>query len=217
MARAREAARARTARGEPPSPMEQIIIFDMAGLSMWPEARGLAIFKQVVAVDGAHYPETLHRQFIINAPFIFSALWRFVRGWIDPVTASKVVILGKDYASALLEEIDPAQLPVEYGGTNPFEVERPPGTDEAGAAVAAQLTEARAALAAIGARHAHVREKAALAAPPPLATHTPKATSSSIRPSHTAVSRRRQIRSWSTRSSMTSIPFALTRASTSTT
>ena len=36
--------------------------------------------------------------------------------------------------------------------------------------MAAQLTEARAALAAIGARHAHAREKAALAAPPPLAT-----------------------------------------------
>lgn len=68
---------------------------------------------------------SLCQHFIINAPFIFSAIWRVVRGWLDPVTAQKIQILGSNYQETLLAEIAPEQLPVEYGGTNPFVLESP--------------------------------------------------------------------------------------------
>ena len=44
-------------------------------------------------------------------------LWAMVRPWLDPVTKEKFFVLGGSYQSALLEKIDPDQLPVEYGGT----------------------------------------------------------------------------------------------------
>ena len=96
---------------------QQIVVLDMAGLSFWPNAAGLRIFKRIIKIDASFYPETLRVQYIVNAPFIFSAIWAVVRPWLDPVTAAKVRIVGHSgTASALLERIDASQLPAEYGG-----------------------------------------------------------------------------------------------------
>ena len=54
--------------------------------------------------------------YVINAPSIFPALWNAVKGWIDPVTARKIHILGDDYKETLLSIIDENVLPEEYGG-----------------------------------------------------------------------------------------------------
>lgn len=40
-----------------------------------------------------------------------------IKGWLDPVTAAKIYILGKNYREVLAELIDLDQLPVEMGGT----------------------------------------------------------------------------------------------------
>jgi len=103
---------------------QQIVVLDMAGLSFWPNAAGLRIFKRIIKIDASFYPETLRVQYIVNAPFIFSAIWAVVRPWLDPVTAAKVRIVGHSgTASALLERIDASQLPAEYGGQSTFAME----------------------------------------------------------------------------------------------
>ena len=66
----------------------------------------------------AYYPETLRRAFLINAPLYARIGWAIVKTFMDPVTVSKVVILGTDYRGTLLEYIDADQLPVEFGGTH---------------------------------------------------------------------------------------------------
>ena len=40
---------------------------------------------------------------------------RHCRGWLDPKTKEKFVLLGSDYTEKLLEIIDADQLPVECG------------------------------------------------------------------------------------------------------
>jgi len=37
------------------------------------------------------------------------------RPWLDPVTATKISVLGANYKQELLKYIDADQLPVEYG------------------------------------------------------------------------------------------------------
>lgn len=55
--------------------------------------------------------------YIINAPFMFSTVWGFIKPWLDEVTVAKISILGSDYKGKLLEQIPKENLPVEYGGT----------------------------------------------------------------------------------------------------
>mmetsp|Transcript_37480 Transcript_37480/g.87100 ORF Transcript_37480/g.87100 Transcript_37480/m.87100 type:complete len:204 (+) Transcript_37480:132-743(+) len=102
---------------------QQVVIMDLKGLSalsMWPDRRAVDILRELIRISSTYYPETLACYFFINAPAMFTELWRAVRGYIDPATVDKMRILGKDYQAELLELIDPEQLPVEYGGTNPF-------------------------------------------------------------------------------------------------
>ena len=53
---------------------------------------GLAVLKSTIEVDQRHYPETLHRFFIVNAPFILKAVWRLVKPWLDPHTQTKIQV-----------------------------------------------------------------------------------------------------------------------------
>jgi hypothetical protein len=53
----------------------------------------------------------------INAPYLFSTAWSFVRPLLDEVTVSKISILGSNYRSVLLEQIPAENLPTYLGGT----------------------------------------------------------------------------------------------------
>ncbi|KAK7956242.1 SEC14 cytosolic factor [Apiospora aurea] len=65
----------------------------------------------------AHYPETLDRIFIIGAPAFFSTVWGWVKRWFDPVTVSKIFILGPtDVLPVLTSFIDIKNIPKAYGG-----------------------------------------------------------------------------------------------------
>ncbi|KAI9701968.1 MAG: hypothetical protein M1836_001312 [Candelina mexicana] len=65
----------------------------------------------------AHYPETLDRIFVIGAPSFFPTVWSWIKKWFDPVTTSKIHILGGgDVRNTLLNFVDPADLPKKYGG-----------------------------------------------------------------------------------------------------
>ncbi|KAG5976070.1 hypothetical protein E4U56_002412 [Claviceps arundinis] len=66
----------------------------------------------------AHYPETLDMIFIIGAPFFFSTVWGWVRRWFDPITVSKIHVLGPHEVKSVLERyIDPSNIPKKYGGS----------------------------------------------------------------------------------------------------
>ncbi|KAL6051972.1 CRAL-TRIO domain-containing protein [Balamuthia mandrillaris] len=95
----------------------QVIVADLAGLG-WSHMHGPAIdvFKQIVAIDEANYPECLKAFYVINAPKLFTMAFRMIRPLLDPKTLSKVHVLGADYKEALLEAIHEDNLPKAYGG-----------------------------------------------------------------------------------------------------
>lgn len=63
-----------------------------------------------------HYPECMGKFYIINAPFMFSTIWSFVKPWLDAVTVAKIDIIGSAYKDKLLAQIDADNLPKELGG-----------------------------------------------------------------------------------------------------
>ncbi|KAF1811190.1 CRAL/TRIO domain-containing protein [Eremomyces bilateralis CBS 781.70] len=70
----------------------------------------------------AHYPETLDRIFIIGAPVFFPTVWSWIKRWFDPITVSKIFILGPSEVKPTLEKfIDIANIPKKYGGELDFE------------------------------------------------------------------------------------------------
>jgi hypothetical protein len=97
---------------------KQTVIMDMKGMSFWPRAGGVSVFKRILLIDSKYYPELLANHFIINAPFIFTGVWAMIKPWLDPITAAKINVMGKHYLPTLLEKIDAAQIPIEFGGTS---------------------------------------------------------------------------------------------------
>jgi len=58
--------------------------------------------------------------FMINPPWIFSAFWKIISRFLDPVTANKIIFTDKS-GSATLEHIDAENLETVYAGTNDFQ------------------------------------------------------------------------------------------------
>ncbi|KAF2754596.1 CRAL/TRIO domain-containing protein [Pseudovirgaria hyperparasitica] len=76
-----------------------------------------AYIPHITSLLAAHYPEMLDEVFIVNAPGFFPRVWKWIEGWFDPVTASKLRFLGKEEMGILRERIWEGDLPVRYGGT----------------------------------------------------------------------------------------------------
>ena len=54
---------------------------------------------------------------IINAPWLFSAIWTIISGFLDEKTAAKISVLGSGYQSEILALVDEENLPISLGGT----------------------------------------------------------------------------------------------------
>jgi hypothetical protein len=95
-------------------------ILDMAGFSaMTSTSATRAYVLRMVALDSKHYPETLGRMFIINAPTVFSIAWSIIRPFLDERTQNKIEIFASEdgWKKRLREIIDVDKLPQEYGGS----------------------------------------------------------------------------------------------------
>ncbi len=45
-------------------------------------------------MDSDNYPESCHAIYIVNNNAIFSAIWRLVKGFVDPGTRDKIHVMG---------------------------------------------------------------------------------------------------------------------------
>ena len=90
-------------------------IVDLSGLTM-SHRQCLKYMRTITALDQQYYPESLGKTYVINAPWIFPALWKLVKALLDPVTAEKVTVLGSNYKDVLRERFELKDLPAEYGG-----------------------------------------------------------------------------------------------------
>ena len=72
--------------------------------------------QEMAKVGQDRYPECMGKFYIINAPWGFSAVWNFAKGWLDEVTVAKIAILGSNYQKDLLAQIPAENLPSDLGG-----------------------------------------------------------------------------------------------------
>ena len=108
---------------EPRDDAQGITVLDCSGIGMTDLSGDVMGFiRKTNALYGKHFPEKAHKIYLVNTPFLFGAIWRLVRPFIDPVTVAKVNILrGQSYIkNELLKSIAPDQLPKEYGGTSQY-------------------------------------------------------------------------------------------------
>eukprot|EP00656_Telonema_subtile_P005809 TRINITY_DN12654_c0_g1_i2.p1 TRINITY_DN12654_c0_g1~~TRINITY_DN12654_c0_g1_i2.p1 ORF type:complete len:314 (-),score=102.85 TRINITY_DN12654_c0_g1_i2:58-999(-) len=73
-------------------------------------------FKELSALDEAHYPEFVGRCIVINTSFMVRMAWKVISAFLNPKSVSKVAILGTDYKETLLQEVHEHHLPAFLGG-----------------------------------------------------------------------------------------------------
>jgi hypothetical protein len=84
--------------------------------------------KFMIKVFEANYPESLGAVLVHKAPWLFNAIWKIIKGWLDPVVASKVHFTSDVHD--LEQYIPKSQIIKELGGEEDWEykyVEPTPG------------------------------------------------------------------------------------------
>ncbi|GAQ80813.1 Sec14p-like phosphatidylinositol transfer family protein [Klebsormidium nitens] len=110
-----------TVAAMPPGVEQWVWIMDLQGYSR-ANSPPLSVSYATMKILADHYPERLKTAFIVDAPSIFSFLWKALASFIDPVTKEKVkFVYSKDLrpaeapedASGVAREEAPATKPVE--------------------------------------------------------------------------------------------------------
>ncbi|CAG88088.1 DEHA2E12474p [Debaryomyces hansenii CBS767] len=91
-------------------------IMDLKGISLSAAYQVVNYVKEASAIGQDYYPERMGKFYLINSPFGFSTAFRVFKPFLDPVTVSKIFILGSSYQKELLKQIPPENLPAKYGG-----------------------------------------------------------------------------------------------------
>ncbi|KAJ5898780.1 hypothetical protein N7495_003524 [Penicillium taxi] len=103
------------------------IIFDMTGFGL--ANMDYTPVKFMIKCFEANYPESLGAVLIHKAPWVFSSIWSVIKGWLDPVVASKINFTKN--REDLEAFIAPGQIMKELDGDEQWEYEyKEPQKDE---------------------------------------------------------------------------------------
>jgi hypothetical protein len=58
----------------------------------------LGMVRQTLYIGLTHYPELIHKIYILDAPFLFRAVWAFIQPFLDASTKSKIQFVTGDKA-----------------------------------------------------------------------------------------------------------------------
>ena len=92
-------------------------IMDLKGVGLGSAKQVYDYVGKASGISQNYYPERLGKLYVINAPWGFSTVWSFVKGFLDPVTVAKIHILGTGYEKELHAQIPKYNLPKRFGGT----------------------------------------------------------------------------------------------------
>lgn len=105
------------------------ILFDLTGISL--KNIDLHAVKFLAKAFEANYPECLHAIWIHNAPWVFFTVWKLIRGWLDPVVASKIHFTNS--VEDLEKFTDRKYIPEFVGGNDKYHPKYVPPTEESAA------------------------------------------------------------------------------------
>ncbi|KAE8450040.1 hypothetical protein EG329_007179 [Mollisiaceae sp. DMI_Dod_QoI] len=88
------------------------VVFDMTGFSL--ANMDYAPVKFMIKCFEANYPESLGVVLVHKAPWVFQGIWKIIKGWLDPVVASKVHFTNNN--EEMEEFVPKSQIIKELGG-----------------------------------------------------------------------------------------------------
>ncbi|GAA6012655.1 hypothetical protein JCM10207_009070 [Rhodosporidiobolus poonsookiae] len=91
-------------------------IMDLKGVGLSQFWKVKNYVQEASSISQDHYPESMGRFYVINAPWGFSTVWSLVKGWLDEATVAKIHILGSSYKDDLLKQVPADSLPAFLGG-----------------------------------------------------------------------------------------------------
>jgi hypothetical protein len=94
------------------------IVFDMQDFGM--ANMDYAPVKFMIKCFEANYPESLGSVVVYKSPWIFQSIWKVIRGWLDPVVASKINF-ENDVAGLEKYLGPPERVMKELGGAEDYE------------------------------------------------------------------------------------------------
>ncbi|KAL2847041.1 CRAL-TRIO domain-containing protein [Aspergillus pseudodeflectus] len=87
--------------------------------------------KEISWILATCFPEVIDRIYVCNAPSYFSTLWKMLKGFVEPKTAEKIVVLTtSETYPALNEDIEHPSIPANFGGGFAYETGILPDLDE---------------------------------------------------------------------------------------
>ncbi|KAK3697622.1 phosphatidylinositol transfer protein csr1 [Vermiconidia calcicola] len=92
------------------------IVFDMTDFAL--ANMDYTPVKFMIKCFEANYPESLGSVLVYKSPWVFQSVWRIIKGWLDPVVASKVHFASN--VDELEEWIPRNRIPKELGGDEDF-------------------------------------------------------------------------------------------------
>ncbi|KAI1207783.1 uncharacterized protein F4807DRAFT_433349 [Annulohypoxylon truncatum] len=92
------------------------VLFDLTGFSY--ANMDYTPVKFMIKCFEANYPESLGVVLVHKAPWVFQGIWKIIKGWLDPVVASKVHFTNN--LKDLEEFIDAKRIPDDLEGTSGY-------------------------------------------------------------------------------------------------
>ena len=81
----------------------------------------IGLMHKIVKLVECHYPEIVEKITLFKVPFIMSASFNAVKGFLDPTTAGKIELFSGVPLNRFLDTMSEENIPVEYGGKNEIE------------------------------------------------------------------------------------------------
>ena len=77
---------------------------------------GLVLYKSILDMLEEEFPDLLYRVLIINTPFIFPAIWSFLKPFLSSKQKERTIVFGRNWKEEICKYVDKNTLPVHYGG-----------------------------------------------------------------------------------------------------
>lgn len=107
-----------------PDGVEQMVwIMDFADYSSR-HSVPLSVAREILDILSNQYPERLGTALVMSAPFLFTMFFTALKPFINPVTRSKIIFVGKsseEQVEVLSKYFDMSQIEKRFSGTSDFE------------------------------------------------------------------------------------------------